>query len=359
MIFYTIPKKRVFGLMKQFWIFFLGGLILLGGCGKKKESEFQIYEFRVFLMEGSRLQEEPTLPLFPGEIAVQFLETAITDMEEIQEQLEKTFGYRQINFVDMKYFLFSAEEKSQEFFLQLGDQNYFRCIVFPFSFPEKLSVSVSLIQQQHIFAKTIREIRPIFDAEDASPLLFTRADIRPDQAIVLGRALGEENDQALFLVVKPAAKSIGNLSDFKVLAGEYANFLETYDPVYVSAFLKKIADHLKIPEDSLQLSTRPEHAAANIYDYVQLTVKPRIKDSAMPKYPVEAKKQGIEGSVLCQVLVDEQGKVIQSEIISSSNNALLDSAAIQSARQYTFYPGEVNGRPVKVGLAIPFKFKLK
>jgi TonB family protein len=344
--------------MKHFWIFPFAALIVFSGCIKTKESAFQLYEFRVFLMEGSRLQEEPKLPLFPGEIAVQFLETAIPDMEEIQEQLEKTFGYRQINFVDMKYFLFSPENESQELYLQLGNQNYFRCIVFPFSFPEKLPVSVSLSQNQHVSAKTIREIKLIFDAADVSPLLFTRADVRPEQAIVLGRALGEENDQALFLVVKSTGKSMRNLSDFKVLAGEYRNFFETYDPIYVNTFLKKIAEDLKIPEDSLRFSTQPEHAIANICDYDQLSVKPRINDSAMPGYPPEAKKQGIEGSVMCQILVDEQGEVIQSEIISSSNSVLLDSAAIQTARQYTFYPGEVNGKPVKVRLVIPFKFKL-
>ena len=75
-------------------------------------------------------------------------------------------------------------------------------------------------------------------------------------------------------------------------------------------------------------------------------------------YPKEAKDKKIEGKVFVLAYIDENGNVINSEIIKSVN-PLLDSAAVQAVRQVKFIPAKNDGKNVKVQVTIPIVFKLK
>jgi protein TonB len=74
-------------------------------------------------------------------------------------------------------------------------------------------------------------------------------------------------------------------------------------------------------------------------------------------YPEKARKDGTEGTVWVKALVDEQGMVAKTEVIKS-DAPVLEQAALDAARGWTFTPAKKDNKPVSVWVTIPFKFKL-
>jgi TonB family protein len=65
-------------------------------------------------------------------------------------------------------------------------------------------------------------------------------------------------------------------------------------------------------------------------------------------YPAKEKFLKVEGQVISEVVIDEQGKVVSVEVKQSSGNANLDQAAVYTLWQQTFLPATRNGKPVAV-----------
>ena len=74
------------------------------------------------------------------------------------------------------------------------------------------------------------------------------------------------------------------------------------------------------------------------------------------KYPEIAKRQGIEGKVLVQAIVDENGKVISANTIKGIGGGC-DEVAIDAVKNSSFMPGKQRGKNVKVQVTIPIVFK--
>ena len=64
-----------------------------------------------------------------------------------------------------------------------------------------------------------------------------------------------------------------------------------------------------------------------------------------PVYPQDARRIGIQGKVLVQLMLDEQGNVTSAK--ATSGNALLRGSAEDAARRSKFKPVLVNNQPVK------------
>jgi protein TonB len=69
------------------------------------------------------------------------------------------------------------------------------------------------------------------------------------------------------------------------------------------------------------------------------TKKAEIIHMVKPPYPVEAKKQGIEGLVRIDVTVNKQGEVIGTEVRSGPKE--LREAAVNAVRQWRYKPLDV------------------
>ena len=85
---------------------------------------------------------------------------------------------------------------------------------------------------------------------------------------------------------------------------------------------------------------------------------PRIVDRVVPEYPVLAKAQGREGSVVLNANVDERGRVIRVWVAQSTAPEILVEAAIDALYRFQFAPGSQQGIPVKCTVAVPFNFRL-
>jgi protein TonB len=80
--------------------------------------------------------------------------------------------------------------------------------------------------------------------------------------------------------------------------------------------------------------------------------------SIQPVYPDMERRVGIEGRVVVQFVVNEDGAV-SDIVVMRGVNAGLDRAAVEAVRRARFLPGIQAGRPVKVRLALPINFRLK
>lgn len=75
-----------------------------------------------------------------------------------------------------------------------------------------------------------------------------------------------------------------------------------------------------------------------------------------PAYPAIAKAAGVQGSVTVQVLIDEQGRVLDAK--AANGHPLLRQAAVQVAYKWKFTPTVLNGEPVKVTGVVTYNFTL-
>jgi protein TonB len=75
-------------------------------------------------------------------------------------------------------------------------------------------------------------------------------------------------------------------------------------------------------------------------------------------YPEIAKKAGVEGRVIVQFVVNEQGNVTDPVVVRGIG-AGCDEEAIRAVQTAKFTPGKQRGKPVRVKMSLPITFKLK
>ena len=75
-----------------------------------------------------------------------------------------------------------------------------------------------------------------------------------------------------------------------------------------------------------------------------------------PEYPEEARKQGIEGTVVADVYIDGEGKVLEVKTISGPPQ--LTQAVVDAVKQWTFKPHDVGGHPVAMQTNVTLNFRL-
>jgi TonB family protein len=75
-----------------------------------------------------------------------------------------------------------------------------------------------------------------------------------------------------------------------------------------------------------------------------------------PKYPKEAKKKHIEGTVRLEAVIGKDGKVKDLKVISG-DPALTDSA-LEAVKKWRYKPVKIKGEPVELETEIDVKFTL-
>jgi len=68
----------------------------------------------------------------------------------------------------------------------------------------------------------------------------------------------------------------------------------------------------------------------------------RLAYSVQPKYPVEARSGGAEGTIVLKAVVDQGGKVEGVRLVEG--NATLATAAIQAVKQWRYRPYVRDGK---------------
>nr|BCX01397.1 MAG: hypothetical protein KatS3mg041_1443 [Bacteroidota bacterium] len=76
------------------------------------------------------------------------------------------------------------------------------------------------------------------------------------------------------------------------------------------------------------------------------------------RYPEIARKAGVEGMVIIQFVVDENGNVTNAQVVKGIG-AGCDEEALRVVQESKFKPGKQRGRPVRVQMTLPVRFRLK
>ena len=77
------------------------------------------------------------------------------------------------------------------------------------------------------------------------------------------------------------------------------------------------------------------------------------------QYPTKAQTEGIQGKVIVQFIIDEDGYIIEPNIVRSVESSL-DNEALRLIKMLPKWkPGTLKGKAIKVKYTVPVAFKLK
>ncbi|HXW57816.1 MAG TPA: energy transducer TonB [Candidatus Cybelea sp.] len=84
---------------------------------------------------------------------------------------------------------------------------------------------------------------------------------------------------------------------------------------------------------------------------------PRQIYAPAPQYPILAKEAKIEGTVVIDAIIDEQGSVVQARILGGPG--LLVGAALEAVTSWKYEPTRLNGEPISVEMRVEVHFVLQ
>jgi protein TonB len=85
---------------------------------------------------------------------------------------------------------------------------------------------------------------------------------------------------------------------------------------------------------------------------------PRLLSEVKPDYTEDARRRGLEGEVVLEIVVRRDGRVGEVRVLHGLG-AGLDQQAIQAVRRWTFASATRKGRPVDVIVEVAVEFKLR
>ena len=83
---------------------------------------------------------------------------------------------------------------------------------------------------------------------------------------------------------------------------------------------------------------------------------PKLIREVPPRYPEKARQARVEGIVILEAKIDEQGNVIDTRVLRSI--PILDQAAIDALMQWKYQPLLIDGKPRKVLFTVTVRFVL-
>ncbi len=84
---------------------------------------------------------------------------------------------------------------------------------------------------------------------------------------------------------------------------------------------------------------------------------PRFLHKVMPAYPLFARKQDREGTVLLRVTINEAGRVVDIEVLKKAGFGF-DEEAVKAIRESTFVPAMKEGKTLTCRALLPVRFEL-
>jgi protein TonB len=93
-------------------------------------------------------------------------------------------------------------------------------------------------------------------------------------------------------------------------------------------------------------------------DFLAFDEPPVLVEFVTPEYPELARQAGFEGTVRVRVLVDEEGRVVEADLLSGDVWPTIEKAALAAALKCRFRPATQRSIPVKARVMIPFEFRL-
>lgn len=146
-----------------------------------------------------------------------------------------------------------------------------------------------------------------------------------------------------------------------LLQGKVVNYYITGNKSYEAVY-----DHNQLISN-LRWKENGEKDIDNVFEFFQVEKEPIFKGRNITEfvgrhlnYPLEAMKKNIQGRVIIQFVIREDGSLTHFNVVKSIS-PILDDEAIRVIRLTSkrWTPGFINNKPVKVEFTMPVMFKLE
>ena len=87
-------------------------------------------------------------------------------------------------------------------------------------------------------------------------------------------------------------------------------------------------------------------------------IPPQLVNQVIPVYPEKAVREEIEGTVLLNLRVGADGKIVETHVKRSSGAEILDTAAVKAAANWLFVPAKRGAEGISTIFEVPVSFVL-
>lgn len=164
------------------------------------------------------------------------------------------------------------------------------------------------------------------------------------------------NDGTSTLLSEPALEAVRKW--------KYQTTLLNGNPVSVSSWVVirfQLADKPTVQILTRDESTAPTKKAQKLEGPFKIRLSSGAADSHKiagvdPAYPLEAKRQHIQGDVVLRALIDEKGNILSLQV--ESGDPLLAEAALAAVKTWKYKPWILNGEPIQADFPVVIKFRM-
>lgn len=96
-----------------------------------------------------------------------------------------------------------------------------------------------------------------------------------------------------------------------------------------------------------------------VLDESLVDTPPTVLDAPPPRYPPQARADGVEGAVVLQLLVGEDGRVEDVRVVSATPPGVFEAEARRAVRRWRLQPATFKGRPVRAWARQSLRFDLR
>ncbi len=121
---------------------------------------------------------------------------------------------------------------------------------------------------------------------------------------------------------------------------------------------KPVEKKSAVDEPAAEKTVKHKSEAPGLSNEPVLVSEPKIRHWVEPRYPKLAKRRNQQGLVVLDVIVDEQGYPLNVTVLKSSGYPVLDKAAMDAVKRWSFKPEQRNQGFVKSRVHIPVVFEL-
>jgi protein TonB len=93
-------------------------------------------------------------------------------------------------------------------------------------------------------------------------------------------------------------------------------------------------------------------------EWTQLTQKPKVTKEVKARYTDEARAKGLEGLVVCDLVIGENGRIRSVTLVQGLGSGL-DEAALEALKAFEFSPAKIGDRAVAVKIRYKYRFQLQ
>ncbi len=127
-------------------------------------------------------------------------------------------------------------------------------------------------------------------------------------------------------------------------------------PIFPSVGPRANGDSIaEAPNAGAQVATLPD--GSPVYMPGRGVVPPRAISAQQARYPDDALRERVQGLVLLQVIVDQEGNVTDPKVVRPLFPSV-DQRALETVRTWKFQPATRDGKPVAVRLNIEVNFRM-